>query len=214
MPGKYEISETVTPDGFVSLSGNIVFSISDEGEITVLDMPEDVSFNNDEFCFTVINRSPPKDFDITGTKLLDGDVAKDFEFKLSTIENGEVTSTQTALSGLDGLFNFKVQFAKEGTYTFTVEEEKGTDETIVYDECVYTLTITVTEVDGEFVVDASILKDGAEADGDIVFENYTKTEIPPEEPPLGSTAETVWTIFLVIAMLGIVMTSMKKRAIQ
>ena len=178
VPGKYQISETIVPEGYVGLGGDIVFVISDDGEITVLDMPEGVSFNNDEFVFTVINKVSPKDFDITGTKLLDGDVAKDFEFKLSTIENGEVTSTQTALSGLDGLFNFKVQFAKEGTYTFTVEEEKGTDETIVYDECVYTLTITVTEVDGEFVVDASILKDGAEADGDIVFENTTVPKNP------------------------------------
>ena len=73
--------------------------------------------------------------------------------------------------------------------------------------------VVVTTDGVEFIADVAITLGEDECEA-IEFYNATKEEIPEEEPPLGSTAETVWTIFLVIAMLGIVMTSMKKRAIQ
>ena len=77
---------------------------------------------------------------LNGNKYLDGQLADGFQFTL-TGENVEQT-----VSTIDGVFTFDtLYFGNAGIYTYEIREVAGEDEGIVYDESVYTVTITVVK---------------------------------------------------------------------
>ena len=77
---------------------------------------------------------------LSGNKYLDGQLADGFQFTLIG-ENVEQT-----VSTIDGVFTFDtLYFSNAGIYTYEIREVAGEDEGIVYDESVYTVTITVVK---------------------------------------------------------------------
>jgi pilin isopeptide linkage protein/LPXTG-motif cell wall-anchored protein len=66
-----------------------------------------------------------------------------------------------------------ITFVEEGTYTFTMKELNGGLENITYDDSEFTVTVKVTDEDGQLVADVSV--DGGKA-------KFINTYVPPEEP--------------------------------
>lgn len=129
--------------------------------------------------------STPDDaqWQLTGSKTLDGAPAGGFTFQMVN-EAGKAT---TVTSKGDGAISFPKQtFDKKGTYTYTITEMAGEDETIVYDPAVYTVTVTVEKVKGDYeVTGVTIAKDGVAVEA-VAFENTTSTtEIPEDPTPTG-----------------------------
>ncbi len=199
LPGEYVLTETKTPFAHISLSGDIRFTILEDGTLEGLQLPEGVSVNSQEGVIdvTVINERVSTSAQLDGIKYLDGEVAGGFEFALSF--NGNII--ETVFSNEDGTFSFSPLFFNEaGTYTFEVFEVfVDTDEDLmIYDETVYTVTITVTlSEDGQAM---TAVVEGAE---NIEFYNETETIIPdepvPENPPTGDGIHTAF--FAAIASL-------------
>ena len=168
----------------------------------------------------------PASVTISGEKYFDGELAEDeFTFELWL---GDVLVETTKNNKEDGKFTFSdLIFDVEGEYTYIVKEYIDLEnEDVIFDESVYTIVIKVTTEDGiNYIADVTITKDGEEYAEDVIkFNNEpAKSDIPDgpgpedpgeEEPELGSTAETVWMITMILAMLGIVVTTMKKRKVQ
>lgn len=120
---------------------------------------------------------------LKGTKTLDGEKAGGFTFKMVDEKGNESIVTSKA----DGSITFPKQtYDEKGTYTYTITEVAGGDETIVYDPSVYTVTVTVKKVAGDYeVTEVAITEDGEKA-ASVTFENTTSTtEIPEEPTPTG-----------------------------
>ncbi len=114
-----------------------------------------------------------------GTKTLLGRDIKDGEFFFELYLGEELLEI---VPNVGNAVTFRERiFDTAGEYTFTVKEKKGEDATITYDEKVYTVTVTVVDLNG--VLTATKLVDG-KADTAIVFTNtYTNPEEPPAEQP-------------------------------
>ena len=116
---------------------------------------------------------------LKGTKTLDGQKAGGFTFRMVD-EKGKAA---TVTSKDDGSITFPKQtFDKKGTYTYTITEVAGEDEGIVYDTAVYTVTVTVEKVKGDYeVTGVAITEDGVAVET-VSFENTTTTTEIPEDP--------------------------------
>ena len=197
----YTVTVEVTREGlnYVADVAIVKTGDNDAGETNIV-------FNN------VTVPKNPATVVIDGNKYLDGELS-DMEFGFELWLGDELIETVT--NDTNGYFVFtELTFDAEGTYVYTVKEViDAEDATIDYDENVYTVTVVVT-LDGiDYVADTAITLGEDECEV-VEFYNATAVNILDDDVPLGSTAETVWTIFLVISLLGIVMTTMKKRAIQ
>ena len=168
----------------------IIYPIDNEGNEGA---PE--FFPEPEVTYT--NPAEAVELTLGGVKYLDDELASGFEFAIAA--NGEVLETVT--SGEDGVFTFSaLTFTEEGIYTFEIFEvyEDTDDDMIIYDETVYTVTVTVTlSEDGTLL---NVVTEGAEG---IEFFNETETIIPdepvPENPPTGDGIHTAF--FAAIASL-------------
>jgi pilin isopeptide linkage protein len=102
-------------------------------------------------------------------KLYDGQFA--FELK---DRNGKVIAE--AKNKADGTVAFPDRtFSKEvANWTYTINEVKGEDKNIVYDDTVYTVMVTTKAAGGKLEAEISLKKDGIPYDGDIVFKNSAK----------------------------------------
>jgi len=135
------------------------------------------TFNNQ----TYKQSSTPDDaqWRLTGAKTLDGEKAGGFTFRMVS-EMGDVS---VVTSKDDGSITFPRQsFDKKGTYTYTITEVAGEDESIVYDPAVYTVTVTVEKVKGDYEVTGVVITKDGEAAEVVSFENTTKTTEIPEDP--------------------------------
>ena len=122
---------------------------------------------------------------LVGRELKEGEFT--FALAYNTDEGeGSVKATNAA----DGSVTFpEIVFKEPGTYTFTMTEVAGSDETITYDDATYKATVTVTEKNGSGVYDGKLHASVAyEGEAVPVFTNtYTKPADPepapkPEEP--------------------------------
>lgn len=86
---------------------------------------------------------------LTGRELADGE----FSFLLKN-EAGQILET---VKNVGNTISFKeLTFDKEGTYIYYVSEIKGQLGGITYDDAVYTVTVTVTDVNGQLTATAKI----------------------------------------------------------
>ena len=137
--------------------------------------------------FTVTNTVIPVEktgIVIEGVKYLDGTVSEGFNFQLTDAEGNVIGS---AASKADGRFAFEtIVFDKAGNYTYTVSEIAGDEGYIIYDETVYTVSVTVTEIDNALSAEVSVAKNGESCDGTIAFynETYGLVVIEDEEVPI------------------------------
>ena len=106
-----------------------------------------------------------------------------FEFVLKD-ENNKVV--ETAKNKADGTVNFKsLTFNKEGTHTYTITENKGTDASINYSSQIITATVDVKKTNDKLV--ATVTYSGGDAEKGDTFTN-TKTPPTPVPPTVKPTS--------------------------
>ena len=101
------------------------------------------------------------------------------------------TGTYTLDHDEDGNVTFdKITFRSTGVYEYTIREVAGDDESIVYDDSTYNVTVKVT---GGLNKTVTVEKNGeAVSESAIDFNNTTAlVEIPEEEPPLSDGEEII-----------------------
>lgn len=142
--------------------------------------------------FTNTYTPDPTSATIEGTKALvagaDGVTAPalegdEFAFELKDAQ-GNVIGTAT--NNADGTFAFApINYTEPGTYAYIVSEARGNMGGVGYDDASYTVTVEVTDNDGQLVADVSYATaSGDPAEGGAAFANtYTPT---PTEVTLGA----------------------------
>ena len=189
-------------------------------EWAVKDVEKDIVFTN------VYN---PKATAVTlgANKILSGRPLKDGEFTfVLKDENGN--ELQTVKNDKNGRIRFdKIIYDKAGTWKYTVEEVKGTEKNMKYDDTVYELTVNIID-DGIGFLRPELINEN----GYVVFHNiYEKPAepvkpVPPvkpetpvkpskpsghKPPKTGDTNEaTVWAVIM-MAAAGAAVVAGKKR---
>ena len=141
-PIVYSVEETNTPDGYTSK----VEPINESNVIKVVN-----TSNKPKVTETTANLVVKKAFEVAGDQehkqvpITEGQ----FEFVLKDENN---TVVETAKNKADGTVNFKsLTFNKEGSYTYTITENKGTDATINYSTQSITATADVKKENDKLV---------------------------------------------------------------
>ena len=139
---EYSVVETNTPDGYTSK----VEPINESNVIKVVN-----TSNKPKVTETTANLVVKKAFEVAGDQehtqlpITEGQ----FEFVLKD-ENKKVV--ETAKNQADGTVNFKsLTFNKEGTHTYTITENKGTDANVNYSTQSITATVDVKKTDDKLV---------------------------------------------------------------
>ena len=116
---------------------------------------------------------PPVSVVFEGEKYLNGLRASGFDFALE----GEDGIIEVATSNKNGVYTFsELVYSTPGSYEYTVYELIGNDETIVYDDREYSITVEVERVGDELVANVSVEKDGLPYNGDeddLDFRNHS-----------------------------------------
>ena len=141
-PIVYSVEETNTPDGYTSK----VEPINESNVIKVVN-----TSNKPKVTETTANLVVKKAFEVAGDQehkqvpITEGQ----FEFVLKGEKNKVV---ETAKNKADGTVNFKsLTFNKEGTYTYTITENKGTDASVNYSTQSITATVDVKKENDKLV---------------------------------------------------------------
>ena len=141
-PIVYSVEETNTPDGYTSK----VEPINESNVIKVVN-----TSNKPKVTETTANLVVKKAFEVasdqehTQLPITEGQ----FEFVLKD-ENNKVV--ETAKNQADGTVNFKsLTLNKEGTYTYTITENKGTDASVNYSTQSITATVDVKKENDKLV---------------------------------------------------------------
>ena len=152
-PIVYSVEETNTPDGYTSK----VEPINESNVIKVVN-----TSNKPKVTETTANLVVKKAFEVasdqehTQLPITEGQ----FEFVLKDENN---TVVETAKNKADGTVNFNsLTFNKEGTHTYTITENKGTDASINYSTQVVKATVDVKKVNDELV--ASVTYSGGDGE--------------------------------------------------
>lgn len=139
---EYSVVETNTPEGYTSK----VEKIDDDNVIKVVN-----TSNKPKVTETTANLVVKKAFEVAGDQehtqlpITEGQ----FEFVLKD-ENNKVV--ETAKNKADGTVNFKsLTFNKEGTHTYTITENKGTDANVNYSTQSITATVDVKKENDKLV---------------------------------------------------------------
>ena len=139
---EYSVVETNTPDGYTSK----VEPINDSNVIKVVN-----TSTKPKVTETTANLVVKKAFEVAGDQehtqlpITEGQ----FEFVLKD-ENNKVV--ETAKNKADGTVNFKsLTFNKEGTHTYTITENKGTDASVNYSTQSITATVDVKKDNDKLV---------------------------------------------------------------
>lgn len=134
--------------------------------------------------FTVTNTKTEKEEQPTSTetqytvsagKTLDGKPVTGFTFQLKD-STGAVVGTASAKSG--HVTFPALTYTEAGTYTYTLTEVAGSNSNVIYDDSVYTVTVTVTgDEDGALTAACTgLLKNGAAVTGVTFANTYTGDE--------------------------------------
>jgi pilin isopeptide linkage protein len=195
----YEIREVLGDDEMVVYDESVytvTVTVTREGEALVAateivrngETAEQIVFNNKTVTGTEVT--------LGGSKYLDGDLADGFDFVL--VQNNEVLETVTTTNGL---FTFTtLNFDEIGTYTFHIMEVIGDDETIIYDESIYTVTVTVTREGDALVAAVEIELDEVVVE-EVEFYNETSTIITPPDIPEDPTPDGDMILPVMLVML-------------
>ncbi len=113
----------------------------------------------------------------TAQKLFEGLPAAGSEFTFILRDSaGRVIETVT---NFDEEIAFEpISIGKEGTYIYTITEEKGDNANVSYDTVCYTATVVITKGTEAYIPQVSYQKDGAAYEGTLIFSNEL---MKPEE---------------------------------
>lgn len=199
----------------------IVEKTEESGILTETTRYEDIT-DGGVIEFTNTYAADPVFICVAGIKTLTGRELKGNDFAF-TLYGADGKAIQTVSNGADGSFTFdRIAVSQEGTYVYTVREDKGSEEGITYDDAVFTVTLTVTDnLDGTFKV-VSAVKKGSQAAETVGFLNtYTAPTPPPQpDPTLPQTGDTsplwMWTAAMFVSggILAILITAKKKEQTQ
>ena len=116
----------------------------------------------------------PASYAVAVEKLLDGAPAEDGAFQFALKDASGNTLQVKGNAGKDVLFA-PLSFDRAGVYTYSVEEIGGDADAVEYDTSVYTLTLTIGEGQGRYVVSSAVWSlDGRPLSETPVFKNCTK----------------------------------------
>ena len=180
----------------------------------------------------------PIDVILGGEKFLDGVPTGGYRFEL--LKDGEVIETVT--SDADGLFAFSaLTYDKADVFEYEIREVIGSDETIIYDDSVYTVIVNIMEEDHVLSALLTYTKDDLAYESEIQFNNETvetteattesteesteeetenfeeETDVPlGDKPVVDETPETgdasfVWVLAAVISCMSLVALPILKK---
>ncbi|MBQ9828652.1 MAG: hypothetical protein IJM62_08205, partial [Lachnospiraceae bacterium] len=153
-----DVQIEVTDDGKGSLKAEVTY-LTDEGE-AVITNPYKAEPTSIKFGVAKKVKGLPEDAE-----------AQEFTFVL---KNSDGTVLQNLKLTGEGVAEFnKITYDKAGTYTYTVNEKKGSAAGYTYDSASYTVTVTVTDEGGKLKAAKEITKDGSAASV-ITFTNTYK----------------------------------------
>lgn len=160
---------------------NVTAKVKDngKGQLEVAWSIEDVTDNQVTFTNTYTAKATSIIFN--AAKMLDGRDLKEGEFTFELRENGEAIATATNTA--DGSIAFDaVEYTEPGEHDYEIVEIAGNDETITYDNTVYTVHVNVVDNTDTGKLDASDWSYGE--NGSPVFHNtYTEPPAPDEVIP-------------------------------
>lgn len=175
----YELREEIGTLGGVSYDSRIykAFAYVTDTGIGTLDVQWSITDSEGNpvdkiaFCNTYKTEGTAS-VQIGASKRLDGRALKEGEFTFC-LKNEDGETVAEAINDETGRIRFEtLSFDKAGTYVYTVSEMAGADETILYDDTTYEVTVTV-EDDLQGHLKASVDTAGKE----LVFTNVYKEPI-------------------------------------
>lgn len=191
-PIVYSVVETNTPDGYTSK----VEPINGSNVIKVVN-----TSNKPKVTETTANLVVKKAFEVAGDQehiklpITEGQ----FEFVLKD-ENNKVV--ETAKNQADGTVNFKeLSYTAEGTHTYTITENKGTDASINYSTQTITATVDVKKVNDKLV--ATVTYSGGDGKKGDTFTNTKTPPTPPTPTPVPPTVKPTSAQFKAKKVLAI-----------
>ena len=180
---KAKVSITVTRDG--------------EALVSTVTNPKDTIFNN------YVKELKPAKAKFVLTKVLAGRQLQDGEFSF-VLKDEKGNVVQTVTNDAKGNINFdSINYDKPGVYYYTVEEVKGYESNVVYDNMVAKLKVTVTKSVGDkenLLVAAVVLPLDTEFNNSYIPPKSPKPQTPPtptrpphvpQKPSVVSTTSSV-----------------------
>ena len=126
--------------------------------------------------------------------------------KFSFVLKEGTKELETKQNGTDGKIAFTaLTFDKEGTYTYTISEVNGGKNGYTYDTTVYTVPITVTDVDGQLKATAKIgTADAAIENGVLNVGTFRNTYVSNENPKTGDESMLMlWGMGMMVSTLAV-----------
>lgn len=213
----YTVSEANTGAGGVNYDSTVyqaVITVIDngEGQLVASVDKQDIDGNAvDGFTFTNTYDASDIGVTITAIKQLEGAELADGQFDF-VIKDADGNTVAEASNTADGRIPFDtLTFSAAGEYTYTIEEVKGNDRSIAYDDTVYPVVINVTD-DGNGALNADVTY----TDGDPIFVNTANqptTIIDNVYTGIMNNAQAVLTAFvcIVVAILAATALIVRRR---
>lgn len=106
------------------------------------------------------------------------------------------------------------EFTEEGTYVYEISEEVGSDSNYAYDASIYTITYTVTDDNGQLVVDTMVVKDDGTQIPVATFVNTYTEPKKPTPPTSDSNGIASFATMLLVSILGFAAAVIKKNQLS
>ena len=106
------------------------------------------------------------------------------------------------------------EFTEEGTYVYEISEEVGSDSNYAYDASTYTITYTVTDDNGQLVVDTMVVKDDGTQIPVATFVNTYTEPKKPTPPTSDSNGIASFATMLLVSILGFAAAVIKKHQLS
>ena len=142
----YELTEQKGSDPGITYDETVhtvIVEVTDDGKGQ---LHAEVKYTDGEIpAFINQYKAEPGTAVIEAGKVLEGKelVADAYTFVL--INQADESDTYTAKNDADGKISFTVSYEEVGVYTYTLSEQAGTENKVIYDDSTYTVTVTVTD---------------------------------------------------------------------
>ena len=163
---KYEVIESdANKNGYQTEATNNMGSIGENETVSVM-------FNNKKMTET---KEYSTFMNLSANKLFDSRNPKDNIFKFTLKDEKENILETVTNDGSKVIFK-PIEYKAQGTYVYTISEEKNQDTKVVYDKNIFKAIVTITESGDNLIGDIEYYYDDLLIDGTPTFLNFTKTE--------------------------------------